>query len=77
MENFWKCSRNYYKLEKEVPTTLFFLFKTQYARNAIFSFNFRKWKTVPSVLENDPEEGGKNLLKQSFDRSIETVGIRS
>jgi CheY-like chemotaxis protein len=59
---------NYYKLEKEVPYYSILPTATQYARNAIFSglTPLEMEKQFPQYWKNDPEEGGKNLLKRNF-----------
>jgi hypothetical protein len=46
---------------------------TQYARNAIFSFDTTgNGKQFPQYWKNDPEEGGKTYMKLSFISATKT-----
>jgi hypothetical protein len=64
---------NYYKLEKEVPTTLFFG-DAICAKRYFLGFNaLGNGKQFPRYWKTIPKKEVKILLKQVFDRSIEKV----
>jgi hypothetical protein len=68
MESFESEVANYYKLEKKFLTTPFYSHTICLKRDFLRFDTAWNGKQFPQYWKNDPEEGGKTCMKQSFCR---------